>query len=154
MVSTPDGLSSRCGEGLFHWSQLKSFVTPSHESSYLADPALPCALSRQSSCISVYLSAAVFSSQENYHVLEYLKCSIAQTDGWFLTHISSLLFTSRQSQSGPGMDEKDMPVGCQHGCAQCLIKSTVAGKTDINNTGWVIVLIEIYNVSCIQLKAW
>lgn len=55
----------------------------------------------------------------------------------FLTHVSSLLFTSRQFLSGPGMDEKDMPVGCQHGCAQCLIRSTVTGKTDVNNTGWV-----------------
>lgn len=49
-------------------------VTPSGESNYLADTALPCGLSWQSSGCSDYLSSAVFSSQENYHVLEYLKC--------------------------------------------------------------------------------
>lgn len=55
----------------------------------------------------------------------------------FLTGISSVPFTSRQSLPGPGMDEKGMPVGCQHGHAHCLIKPAVTGKTDNNNTGRV-----------------
>lgn len=46
-------------------------VTPLHESYYLADTALLCGLSWQSSRFSDYSAAAIFASQEEYRVLEY-----------------------------------------------------------------------------------
>lgn len=49
-------------------------VTPLHGSDYLADTALLCGLSWQSFHFSDYSSAAIFASQEEYHVLEYWEC--------------------------------------------------------------------------------
>lgn len=78
MVNTPAGLgraSSISGEGLFHWPQLRSFLLHLHMKAIILQiTALPCGLSWQSLCFSDYLSAAIFSSQENYCVLEYSEC--------------------------------------------------------------------------------
>jgi len=46
-------------------------VPPVHKSDYLADRALLCGLSWQSFRFLDYSAAAIFASQEEYHVLEY-----------------------------------------------------------------------------------